>query len=123
MYRGGGGGGGDDGGGGGGGGSSDDAGKRRGGGNWRGGLSDGGAAGGWVPKFQGRLRRADLGIGQAEKQELRAKNEALARGYGKPYSIILTRDGGAKVVGRTWGVGVGTGESLKEEVLRELGIV
>ncbi|KAL2739952.1 hypothetical protein V1477_011341 [Vespula maculifrons] len=72
-------------------------------------------------EFQGRLRRADLGIGQAEKQELRAKNEALARGYGKP--IILTRDGGAKVVGRTWGVGVGTGESLKEEVLRELGIV
>ncbi|KAL2716167.1 hypothetical protein V1478_013843 [Vespula squamosa] len=55
--------------------------------------------GGWEPKFQGRLRRADLGIGQAEKQELRAKNEALARGYRKP--IILTRDGGAKVVGRT----------------------
>lgn len=29
-------------------------------------------AGGRAPKFQARLRRADLGVGQAEKQELRA---------------------------------------------------
>lgn len=32
-------------------------------------------AGGRAPKFQGRLRRADLGVGQAEKQELRAGRE------------------------------------------------
>ncbi|KYN10820.1 hypothetical protein ALC57_17020 [Trachymyrmex cornetzi] len=41
-------------------------------------------AGGRAPKFQGRLRRADLGVGQAEKQELRARSGALARGYRKP---------------------------------------
>jgi len=41
-------------------------------------------AGGRAPKFQGRLRRADLGVGQAEKQELRAGSGALARGYRKP---------------------------------------
>lgn len=35
-------------------------------------------AGGRAPKFQGRLRRADLGVGQAEKQELRAGSGALA---------------------------------------------
>jgi len=39
---------------------------------------------GRTPKFQGRLRRADLGVGQAEKQELRARSGALARGYRKP---------------------------------------
>ncbi|KYM99066.1 hypothetical protein ALC62_10180 [Cyphomyrmex costatus] len=41
-------------------------------------------AGGRASKFQGRLRRADLGVGQAEKQELRARSGALARGYRKP---------------------------------------
>ncbi|KYM88819.1 hypothetical protein ALC53_02584 [Atta colombica] len=40
---------------------------------------------GRTPKFRkGRLRRADLGVGQAEKQELRARSGALARGYRKP---------------------------------------
>lgn len=41
-------------------------------------------AGGSAAKFQGRLRRGDLGVEQAEKQELRAKNGSLARGYRKP---------------------------------------
>lgn len=42
-------------------------------------IAEGNAA-----KFRGRLRRADLWVGQAEKQELRAENGTLARGYRKP---------------------------------------
>ncbi|KOC70488.1 hypothetical protein WH47_00633 [Habropoda laboriosa] len=54
-------------------------------------------AGGSAAKFQGRLRRADLGVGQAEKQELRAERTGASSRLQKIVANLLVDAKGISV--------------------------